>query len=320
MKITNKHNLPEVIYDVLTKSFYDYKPKENAFSVTEILNDSKEIWLKRRHRDEITVDACDFFWTTYGNLVHEWVSSVKYENALQEKRFRYTFENGVTISGQVDLHKDNMLNDFKFTSVWSWIYRDGKDEWMKQLNIYRWLLAQPNKEALINVNGKYQWVKDETIYDTQGIRNILLFRDWQQSKAEHESNYPNQIEVVNQKMWDLEKTESFIKLRLSAIMRDKDTEDDKIKPCSEEARWEKPTTYAVKKKASNGKLKKRATKVCKTMEEAEDFMRERRGNEYDIEVRDGECTKCERYCDVRGFCNFYKLLHDKEFEDFFKIP
>jgi hypothetical protein len=64
--------------------------------------------------------------------------------------------------------------------------------------------------------------------------------------------------------------------------------------------WEKPTTYAVKK---IGGVK--ARNVCATDEEAQAKLAEY-GKEYEIEVRQGERTRCANFCSVSGFCSQYK--------------
>jgi hypothetical protein len=69
--------------------------------------------------------------------------------------------------------------------------------------------------------------------------------------------------------------------------------------------WEKQTTYAVKK--IDGV---RAKSVHKTLEEAQASLSQLKG--YAIEVRPGERTRCEKYCQVNGFCSQYqKYLKEK---------
>jgi hypothetical protein len=71
--------------------------------------------------------------------------------------------------------------------------------------------------------------------------------------------------------------------------------------------WEKQTTYAVKK---IGGVK--ARNVCDTVDEAQAKVAEY-GKEYEIEVRQGERTRCANFCSVSGFCNQYKdYLSTKE--------
>jgi hypothetical protein len=61
--------------------------------------------------------------------------------------------------------------------------------------------------------------------------------------------------------------------------------------------WEKPTTWAVKKIGGV-----RAKSVHTTKEEAELMLPSK---DYFIEVREGERTRCQNFCQVSGFCNQY---------------
>jgi hypothetical protein len=68
--------------------------------------------------------------------------------------------------------------------------------------------------------------------------------------------------------------------------------------------WEKPTTYAIKKEGGM-----RAKSVHRTLEEAEAVLTKG----YILEVREGERTRCEKYCQVSQFCSQYKeYLSTKE--------
>ncbi len=54
----------------------------------------------------------------------------------------------------------------------------------------------------------------------------------------------------------------------------------------------------------------RAKSVHKTLEEAQASLSQLKG--YAIEVRPGERTRCEKYCQVNGFCSQYqKYLKEK---------
>jgi hypothetical protein len=76
--------------------------------------------------------------------------------------------------------------------------------------------------------------------------------------------------------------------------------------CSEEDMWGKPTSYAVIKVGGV-----RAKSVHKTLEEAQHALNQLKG--YNLEVRQGERTRCAKYCQVSEFCTQYKqYLETKE--------
>jgi hypothetical protein len=66
--------------------------------------------------------------------------------------------------------------------------------------------------------------------------------------------------------------------------------------------WETPTRYAIMKGTN-----KRATKVCDTKDQAEQFIKDHKdGKKMKIEIRPGERKRCEDYCDVQIFCKQYE--------------
>jgi hypothetical protein len=64
--------------------------------------------------------------------------------------------------------------------------------------------------------------------------------------------------------------------------------------------WEKPTTWAIKKKGGV-----RAFKVYETEEHAKEAI-ENMDKVYEIEVRPGERTRCGNYCPVSSYCQQYR--------------
>ena len=53
---------------------------------------------------------------------------------------------------------------------------------------------------------------------------------------------------------------------------------------------------------------KRAVKVCSTMEEAQNLLPSY-GAKHSIETRAGGDIRCERFCSVAPFCNYYKTKY-----------
>jgi len=65
--------------------------------------------------------------------------------------------------------------------------------------------------------------------------------------------------------------------------------------CSREERWQKDATWAVVKDGN-----KRASKLCRSLEEAEAVIGE--APKFHIDFRPGVATRCEQYCSVRDQC------------------
>ena len=68
--------------------------------------------------------------------------------------------------------------------------------------------------------------------------------------------------------------------------------------CTARDKWERETTYAVKKEGA-----KRAVKVYETLAEAEAHVNEKPTDNLSIETRKGEAVRCLSYCPARNFCN-----------------
>jgi hypothetical protein len=75
---------------------------------------------------------------------------------------------------------------------------------------------------------------------------------------------------------------------------------DDLPLCTEEEMWEKKTTYAVMKNGG-----KRAKKVFDVKEDAIEFLSQQKDVHY-VETREGERTRCAKFCQVSEYCNQYQ--------------
>jgi hypothetical protein len=188
------------------------------------------------------------------------------------------------VSGKADLiSPDGVLDDYKFTSVWSVAY--AKLEWEQQLNLYNLLYGLHGLKA-------------------KAARIIAVLRDWSKAKAVRESDYPQVGVVVRDiPLWN---TYDQINFTLERVKLHQDAEklaDDDLPECTPEERWAKDPTWAVIKKGN-----KRAKRVFKTEHEADGLIMEL-GAAYVREFRPGAQTvRCESYCAVKDFCNQYKRI------------
>ena len=80
-KYMNKLNLPQPIVDAVK---YDGHRKGD-YSITELPKSPKELWLTRRHDDEIVVDVSDRLWVLMGNAIHSVLEKSKTDNVLKEE-------------------------------------------------------------------------------------------------------------------------------------------------------------------------------------------------------------------------------------------
>ena len=284
MNLTNKHGLPQTFVNVIQRPSYSRGSSE--ISVTEILSPPQLVLLRRRHADDIEVDAADQVWSLFGSAVHNILQHGKDDNHVVEERLFTTFE-GWRISGQVDLQEYQadgsvIISDYKVTSAWT--VQQEKTEWVDQLNMYAWLVER--------VKG----------HPVTALQIIGIVRDWSRREAANKEAYPQApIVTLDIPIWDYNTREEFVRTRLSQHNEANfSAVSGEMPACTPEEMWEKPTTYAVMKEGG-----KRAKKVFLVKQEAEAFMADQKGTHF-IETREGGRTRCDSFCQVAPFCEQYK--------------
>lgn len=293
MKITNRHNLPQTIVNVLHRP--QYSKGEAHISATELLSSPRIVQLRRLHWDSISEDAADMVWSLFGSALHNVLQHGRDENHIVEQRL-FTTMDGWTLSGAIDLQEVSeagiTISDYKCTSVWS--VMNEKMDWQRQLNIYAYLVESVKKVPVI------------------GLKIVAILRDWSAREAETRTDYPQApIVVVPIALWPMNVREDFIRKRINAhseALFAADTASD-LPHCTPEDCWEKPTTWAVKKKGN-----KRATVVVKSEAEAESQINQL-GDAYVVEKRPGERTRCERFCAVAPWCEQYQEYRQTRSEE-----
>lgn len=281
MIITNEMGLPESFVNFVSNARHN---ETGTISATTLLKGEKEIVLTDRHFDEITVDASDMVWATFGSAFHLLMEHQE-DDSFKEERFEVTVGK-FTVTGKVDRYdlEREVLEDWKTASVWKVIYGDFAD-WKEQGLTYAWLLKQ---------NG----------LTVKKCRFVALLKDHSKTEAKRKADYPQkpvyvyEFEVTDE---ELAAVENRIVSKVAKVASAYELEDDKIAPCTAEERWATADKYAVMKDG-----RKTALKVCDTKEEAEKLLSELGGTR--IEERKGESKKCVDYCPCREFCNFWKSL------------
>jgi len=292
MIITNRFNLPQTFVNITKRPTYS---KGRAhLSATEIINAPRIVQLRKKHDQELETDVSDMVWSIFGTAIHGVLEHGKDENHLVEERLHAELD-GWSISGAIDLqivHEDGSItvNDYKTTGAWS--VMNEKIDWEYQLNIYAWLVEHVKKVPI------------------KKLEIVAIIRDWTRRDALSKEGYPDApIKVIPIHLWDYEVREQFIRDKItehSGALLSMELDED-LPLCTPDQMWEKQTTYAVKK---TGGVK--ARNVCSTEEEANTKVAEY-GKGYEIEIRQGERTRCERYCQVNKFCTQYQqYLSTKE--------
>lgn len=273
MKITNKYNLPEAVYNACARP---HPKKEGRLSATDLISGPLVRELTIKHWDDLAEDASDRLWAMMGQVGHGILENNAPANSFSETKWETHYGRWVIV-GVTDIYDRGDISDYKFTSVYSFLY-GVKPEWIKQLNVYAW-----------------QW-RQEGLPVT-GLSVMVLLRDWQTSKARNEQGYPPiPFQVVELPLWTSEEQEAYIESRVTLF-------DEPAKCCTDEERWKKADVYAVKKK---GNKTARGGKLCTSQTEADGFISSNPEQKWEIEFRQGGYRKCEGYCLVSKFCPYMK--------------
>lgn len=291
MKYTNKLNLDKIAYDVLTFDNYrGNKHKKGHFcSVTELLNPPMVTVLKEQYSDQIEVDISERMWLHMGNAFHNYAESIlqNSSNMLTEERVTINIADK-KISGGVDLYdaESKTLYDIKLTSVWTIKFLDPSDEH----NRYRDWLLQSNL---------YSVGYEQAGFEVDKIKIWAILRDWNQNEASRNPDYQQTSNVfIELPKLPFDDLESEVRSRIQKLEL---ARSGNVEPCSSGERWAKKTTYAIKKKN-----RKTAVKANIADWESANQLLQNYGKDHFIETRNGEDTRCLRYCEVSKFCLYYK--------------
>lgn len=276
MQITNKYDLPPAIYQAV--SGMTRKPKPFIYHVTELIQNPLIRKLKMQYWDELEEDASERLWALLGSSTHHVLHmSGDVLNALMEEGLQYQYGSCV-VRGTPDILHDTSLEDYKVTSVYSFLLGD-KPEWEKQLNIYAYMLENDG-------------------FKVERARIHAILRDWQKSKSLREPDYPPiPFQTIPINLWSRLEQQDYVIGRIN-LFCDVDAGVFEPMPCTDEERWARPTTYAVMKKG-----RKTAVRVLTTREEAEAKLATLDSNHY-IDERKGSHIRCESYCPVRAVCQY----------------
>jgi hypothetical protein len=265
MKLTNKFNLPDPIVNAVSNT--GYTPGSSDITVTQLIQPPLLRSLTKKHWDDLEEDVSSRVWALFGTSVHHLLEmAYKGRTARVEERV-YAEVLGWKLGGQFDALEGDVLSDYKVTSVYA---REGKKEWVEQLNVLRWLLHQ---------NG--------TVVNKLQI--VAIFRDWREMESKKNADYPSQAMILPIKLWSLEDTGKFIEERVALHQ----SENPPI--CTDEERWATKHQFALMKKGA-----KRAIKLYESKDNvvlSKDQYWEERPSQY---------RRCESYCAVSKFCPHWK--------------
>jgi len=310
MNLTNKYNIPEIIYLAVKDQIY--KPDPKLLRVSELISPPLQKRLTLKYWDKIERDASEFIKPLIGTGGHLALEAVKLPDDTHRELTLCVKIPGtdVMLKGTTDYYDTNKrdLQDHKFASLFALIFgaQDGYKKYTEQMNCYAWMLA--NQTCYKDVEFPYP--------DSAQIN--LTMTDWSQREAMQKGakDYPQtQSVAIPIELWGEEKAQKFINERVKLHL------SEEVFECTPDEKWERPTTYAVMKKgrksalaATNPLTKEKITspleaeKVISIKKLEADY---EKGTVY-IEKRPGERINCERFCFARDFCPYNKLTGKKD--------
>jgi len=283
MKITNHFKIPKAIADSIKQTQEEYDNQGSNLSASSVTTPPRIYWLTKRHADEIEQDVVDLIYSFLGSATHYMAekSGTKDKGTIVETRY-FKEILGWLFSAQVDNYeiKRKILSDFKITSVYS-VLGKVKEEWIAQMNTQKYLM-------------------EESGHEVEKLQIIAVIRDWSKIQAKTKPDYPkHQVKLIPIELWSREKTEEFLKKRISLLQFYENTPDNELPICSESERWRDPPSFAVMK----NKSAKRATKLFDNPIEASLFAKQKGGY---VEIREAVDKRCIDYCNCNKFCSYYQ--------------
>lgn len=311
LKYTNKHDISAALAVFLLHDDYEYDSRPNSVSATSLLKPLRQLVLIHQNKQMgKEVDISDLAASRMGSALHDgcekaWNDPKTLEKAMDLWGFpqavrnkvkinppsvkegdipiyveqRYEKElNGWIITGKYDLVMDGVLNDYKSTSTWTYIYDSNADNYTKQGSIYKWLVPDQIKSPYININ--------------------FLFTDWSKVKAMQDGSYP-QLRVHTKKypLMEPAEIEAWMIDKLAQLDAHKNNPQEMLPLCTDEELWATETVYKYFK---NPAKKSRATKNFKTLDEAL-IRKTDDGNVGEIVEVPGQVKAC-RYCPAVNIC------------------
>lgn len=303
-KYSNLSNIPLPLAVFLATDSYD--KQDNTISTTTLLKPIRQIVLEQRLPDTM-VDVKDLVSSRMGNAIHTaieqaWLNPSQALKALgysdkvidrikinptnpdkndinvfmERRSSKEAF--GFTVTGKFDFVSEGKVQDFKSTSVYTYLNQTNTEKYQLQGSIYRWL----NPDIITQ--------------DTMTIH--FIFTDWNKVQSLKDKNYPNnRVLSQNIPLLDLNQTEAFVHSRLKQIKQHLNTPEPQLPLCTDKDLWRKADVYKYYKDPN--KLT-RSTRNFDSLSEASAYMAEQNGQGIIKQVK-GQVTAC-RYCSAFALC------------------
>jgi hypothetical protein len=235
----------------------------------------------------------------------DWLSSQR-DNLIDFDSGRYIVERTFTaevetelgiwiISGTVDLYdkETKMIQDYKLCSTYKWTQPESQAQWIRQLNVYKWLLEQ---------NG----------YEVKGIQIVAMYRNWSANSyvyaRQKMKDYPeSSVSVITLPTSNPDWTEEERKRRVDQwikkmVLEHQKAEMGDVRDCDGKERWAAADCWKVYKKDGLRALSVQDTEIDAKVWLDQNKHKSPPGTEFEIRRIEGESRRCEQYCPVFKEC------------------
>lgn len=308
---TNELQIPLALAVFLATDDYDYET--GVISATSLIKPVRQLILPKRMKpEEIVIDISSLVSSRMGSSIHSgiekaWLDPIPALKALgypkkvwgnilinptkellahnpaaipvyMEQR-AYKEILGFRVSGKYDFVAEGKVQDFKSTSVYTYMNQTNVEKYILQGSIYRWL----NPDIITE--------------DTMMIHYI--FTDWSKASALQNKDYP-QSRVLTQrlKLLSIQETEQYILNKLTEYKQYLNSPENEIPHCSEEDLWRKDSVWKYYRDPS--KMNGRSTKNFDNRHDAYIRLAEDGNTGIVVEVR-GQVNAC-KYCAAFNIC------------------
>jgi hypothetical protein len=317
MKITNNQDIALPLAVWLLNDEYDYISNPNYISVTTLMKPVKQIILAQRVPLESKgFDLSDLIASRMGTALHDSIEkaintnmskalgTLGYPKGVIERILvnptpeqvslvqdpvvlwteqRTLMEVGKwTVGGKFDLVAEGIVQDYKSTSAYSWIYGGRDEDHRLQLSIYKWL-------------------NQDKITEDYGIINYI-FTDWMKSSATQNPKYPpSRLMSKTLALTEPKKIQQWVENKLALLDKYGQAEESEIPECTLTDLW--MSEPAFKYYADPAKTSGKSTKNFDSLAEA-NMHRATKGVGI-VKTIPGEPKKC-------GYCPAFEVCKQKD--------
>lgn len=328
--ITNTTGIPLSLAVWLLHDEYDYIPDQNYISATSLMKPLRHIVLpKRIPHEERQEDVSEYVARAMGHSVHDsieraWTKGYERSLALlghpesvrkrvlinptdeqidaiknpipvylEQRAFHEVQVQNQTykIGGKFDIVAEGVVEDFKSTSAFSWVFGTKDADHQLQGSLYRWL---DHHEA--KATGRKPRITEDY------MRINYIFTDWSKMSAKQNPKYPQKrVEQKTLQLLSLDEVDQWVRAKLSQVQKYLNSPEHEIPECTDEELWRSDPVY----KYYSDPLKARdpsarATKNFTDFAEARDFQVSKGGKGV-IVMKPGEPKRCD-YCAAFAIC------------------